>query len=96
VQSVKKLFPKAMLHFEDFGVQNARKLLEKYRGQLPCINDDVQGTGVVTLAAINAAAWVTKMDLPDLRMLVFGAGSAGVGKNFARASIRTERSVQAQ
>lgn len=44
-------------------------------------NDDIQGTGVVTLAAINAAAWVTKMDLPDLRMVVFGAGSAGAGKH---------------
>jgi malate dehydrogenase (oxaloacetate-decarboxylating) len=79
VQTVKKRFPKAYLHFEDFGLNNARKLLELYRPQLPCFNDDVQGTGVVTLAAINAGAWVTKMDLKDLRMVVFGAGSAGAG-----------------
>jgi malate dehydrogenase (oxaloacetate-decarboxylating) len=93
VQSVKKLFPKAILHFEDFGVRNARKLLEKYRGQLPCINDDIQGTAVVTLAAINAAAWVTKLDLPGLRMLVYGAGSAGVGQSFShtRTNLKTER-----
>jgi len=79
VQSIKKLFPKSVLHFEDFGLYNARRLLEIYRSQLSCFNDDIQGTGVVTLAAINAAAWISKMDLPDLRMVVFGAGSAGVG-----------------
>ncbi|KAA8911845.1 hypothetical protein FN846DRAFT_897583 [Sphaerosporella brunnea] len=66
VKSVKRLFSKAILHFEHFG----------YRERLTCINDDVQDTGAVTLAAINAAAWVTKLDLPDLRMLIFGAGSA--------------------
>ncbi|KAF8540518.1 hypothetical protein BDD12DRAFT_734545 [Trichophaea hybrida] len=79
VQSVKKLFPKSVLHFEDFGLDNARRILEKYRPQLSCFNDDIQGTGVVTLAAINAAAWISKLDLLDLRMLVFGAGSAGCG-----------------
>ncbi|KAI5779991.1 hypothetical protein EDC01DRAFT_718831 [Geopyxis carbonaria] len=79
VHSVKERFPKAVLHLEDFGLGNARKLLEKYRPVLPLFNDDIQGTGVVTLAAINAAAWVTKMDLGDLRMVVFGAGSAGAG-----------------
>ena len=82
VKAVKKLFPKAMLHFEDFGVTNARKLLERYRPELPCINDDVQGTGVVTLAAIQSAAWVSKMELADLRMVVFGSGSAGAGGDF--------------
>jgi malate dehydrogenase (oxaloacetate-decarboxylating) len=79
VQSVKKLFPKAMLHFEDFGLDNARMLLDKYRPQLPCFNDDIQGTGVVTLAAIYAGAWCAGVELHNLRMLVFGAGSAGTG-----------------
>lgn len=79
VISVKKNFPKAVLHFEDFGLSNARKLLEKYRSQISCFNDDVQGTGVVTLAAIMAGAWVTKMEIKDLRMVVYGAGSAGAG-----------------
>ncbi|TGZ76335.1 hypothetical protein EX30DRAFT_399348 [Ascodesmis nigricans] len=79
VQSVKKLFPRAVLHFEDFGLSNARKLLETYRLQLPCFNDDVQGTGVVTLAAIDAAAHVANLKLEDLRMVIFGAGSAGAG-----------------
>lgn len=68
-----------MLHFEDFGLQNARRLLEQYRPQLTCFNDDVQGTGVVTMAAIMAAAKVAKMEVKDLRVVVFGAGTAGTG-----------------
>ncbi|RPB14868.1 hypothetical protein P167DRAFT_572150 [Morchella conica CCBAS932] len=79
VQAVKKQFPKAMLHFEDFGLQNARRLLEQYRPQLTCFNDDVQGTGVVTMAAIMAAAKVAKMEVKDLRVVMFGAGTAGTG-----------------
>ncbi|KAI5810546.1 hypothetical protein BZA77DRAFT_340199 [Pyronema omphalodes] len=54
-----------VLHFEDFGVMNARRLLETYREKLPCFNDDVQGTGVVTLGAMMAAAKVTKVDLKE-------------------------------
>lgn len=80
MQAVKKRFPSAMLHFEDFGLSNARRLLERYRPQLTCFNDDVQGTGVVTMAAITAAAWVAKMEVKDLRILVFGAGTAGTGE----------------
>lgn len=68
-----------MLHFEDFGLGNARRILEKYRPQMACFNDDVQGTGVVTMAAIQAAAWVAKKEVKDLRMLVFGSGTAGTG-----------------
>ncbi|KAJ6261787.1 hypothetical protein Dda_2586 [Drechslerella dactyloides] len=79
VKSVQKNFPKAFLHFEDFGLTNARRLLEIYRPQLPCFNDDIQGTGAVTLAAILSAAWVCKMELKEIRMLVYGAGSAGTG-----------------
>lgn len=79
MQAVKKQFPQAMLHFEDFGLPNARRILEQYRPQLPCFNDDVQGTGVVTMAAIMAAAWVSKVEVKDQRVLVFGAGTAGTG-----------------
>jgi malate dehydrogenase (oxaloacetate-decarboxylating) len=79
VKAVKKLFPRAVLHFEDFGVMNGRRLLETYRKKLPCFNDDVQGTGVVTLGAIMAAAKVTEVDVKEMRILIFGAGSAGVG-----------------
>ncbi|CAH0056472.1 unnamed protein product [Clonostachys solani] len=84
VNSVRKLYPRAYLHFEDFGLRNAngsaaRRLLELYRPNIPCFNDDVQGTGCVTLAAILAGLHVSKQKLGDLRLVVFGAGSAGVG-----------------
>ncbi|KAK6520022.1 NAD-dependent malic enzyme, mitochondrial [Arthrobotrys conoides] len=79
IKAVKKHYPKAFLHFEDFGLTNARRLLEIYRPQLPCFNDDIQGTGAVTLAAIMSAIWVSKVELKDIRMLVYGAGSAGTG-----------------
>lgn len=80
VQSARKLFPKAYIHFEDFGVHNARRLLDRYREQYPVFNDDVQGTGCVTLASITAAAKLSKVKLGDLRVISFGAGSAGTGK----------------
>jgi malate dehydrogenase (oxaloacetate-decarboxylating) len=79
VKSARKHFPRAILHFEDFGLTNARRILDKYRSEEPVFNDDVQGTGCVTLAAIFAALEVSKQELKDLRMVVFGAGSAGVG-----------------
>ncbi|KAK9369347.1 malate dehydrogenase [Lipomyces kononenkoae] len=79
VQCVKKLYPRAVLHFEDFGLPNARRLLETYRPQLACFNDDVQGTGAVTLAALTAAVRVAGLDFRDLRIVIFGAGTAGTG-----------------
>ncbi|KXJ96151.1 hypothetical protein Micbo1qcDRAFT_231255 [Microdochium bolleyi] len=79
VQAARKVFPKAYIHFEDFGLTNARRILEKYRPSIPCFNDDVQGTGCVTLAAIQAGLRASGQHLRDIRMVVFGAGSAGVG-----------------
>ena len=89
VRSVQELFPMATLHFEDFGLVNARRLLEKYQSQLACFNgfpllmtlitDDIQGTGCVTQAAIKAAVWVTKDKVADQRIVIFGAGTAGTG-----------------
>ncbi|GJE89634.1 NAD-dependent malic enzyme [Phanerochaete sordida] len=79
VQLVRKHYPHSLLHFEDFGVGNARRLLDKYRDQHAVFNDDVQGTGAVTLAAIMSAVGVTKSKLADQRIVVFGAGSAGLG-----------------
>jgi malate dehydrogenase (oxaloacetate-decarboxylating) len=64
---------------EDFGLPNARRLLDKYRPHLPCFNDDVQGTGCVTLAAILAGLHVSKVSLKDVRVVVFGSGTAGTG-----------------
>ncbi|KAF4124980.1 malate dehydrogenase (oxaloacetate-decarboxylating) [Geosmithia morbida] len=79
VTSARKLYPKAYIHFEDFGLDNARRLLDQYRPQTACFNDDVQGTGCVTLAAIMAGLEASSQKLSDLRMVVFGAGTAGVG-----------------
>lgn len=58
---------------------SARRILDRYRPEFACFNDDVQGTGCVTLAAIMAGLHVSGQKLPDIRMVVFGAGSAGVG-----------------
>ncbi|KAF4980723.1 hypothetical protein FDECE_17825 [Fusarium decemcellulare] len=91
VQSARKLYPKAYIHFEDFGLSNARRLLERYRPDFACFNDDVQGTGCVTLAAIMAGLHVSKQKFQDLRMVVFGAGSAGLGiADQVRDAIATE------
>lgn len=79
VKAAKKLFPQAYVHFEDFGVHNARRLLDRYRQQYSVFNDDVQGTGCVTLASIMAAAKLSSIKLGDLRVISFGAGSAGTG-----------------
>ncbi|KAH8094640.1 hypothetical protein BXZ70DRAFT_1009935 [Cristinia sonorae] len=79
VQLVRKYFPHSLLHFEDFGVTNAYRLLERYRKHHSVFNDDVQGTGAVTLACIMSAVGVTKSRLVDQRIVVYGAGSAGLG-----------------
>lgn len=68
--------------------------MDMYRPKMPCFNDDVQGTGCVTLAAIMAGLHVNGLKLPDIRMVVFGAGSAGVGiADQVRDAIATEKKV---
>ncbi|THH18625.1 hypothetical protein EW146_g2396 [Bondarzewia mesenterica] len=79
IQLVRKYYPHSLLHFEDFGVSNAQRLLELYRDQHAVFNDDVQGTGAVTLAAVMSAIGVTKSKLADQRIIIYGAGSAGLG-----------------
>lgn len=79
LQVASTLFPKALLHFEDFGPSNARRILETYGSQYRIFNDDVQGTGAITLAAVLAAVEVTGTRMRDQKLVVFGAGSAGVG-----------------
>ncbi|KAH8692435.1 putative malate dehydrogenase [Talaromyces proteolyticus] len=79
VTGARKVFPNAYIHFEDFGLQNARRLLEKYRPQIACFNDDVQGTGCVTLAALMAGLHVSNIHIADARVVIFGSGTAGTG-----------------
>ena len=79
VTAVKKLFPRAMIHWEDIGTANAHRILHRYRDEVCSFNDDIQGTAAVVLAAILAAVDVTGIELDDHRIVVFGAGSAGIG-----------------
>jgi malate dehydrogenase (oxaloacetate-decarboxylating) len=79
VRAVKKKFPGVFLHWEDFGKNNAAVILKRYREQICSFNDDIQGTAVVTLAALLAALKASKQDLANQRIVIFGAGSAGIG-----------------
>ena len=79
VNEIHKQFPNAFLHWEDFGRGNARRILDQFQNQLCTFNDDIQGTGAVTLAALLAACDVTGVKLQDHKIVVFGAGSAGTG-----------------
>jgi malate dehydrogenase (oxaloacetate-decarboxylating) len=79
VRAVQKVFPHALLHWEDMSPAHARRLLARYRDELPSFNDDVQGTGAVNLAALLAAVKATGVALAAHRIVIFGAGSAGTG-----------------
>ena len=91
VASARKLYPNAFIHFEDFGLHNARRILDKYRPEFSCFNDDIQGTGCVNLAAMVSGLHVSKIKLADVRIVVFGAGTAGTGiADNVRDAIATE------
>jgi malate dehydrogenase (oxaloacetate-decarboxylating) len=79
VTAASTLFPRAMLHWEDFGPSNGRRILEKYRDRVCTFNDDMQGTGAVTLGAVLSGLRVAGTRLRDQRIVVFGAGTGGVG-----------------
>jgi malate dehydrogenase (oxaloacetate-decarboxylating) len=79
VQATTKLFPNALVQWADFAPGNGRRILEKYRDQICTFNDDMQGTGAITLAAVISAIRVCGTPLGNQRVVIFGAGTAGVG-----------------
>ncbi|MFE5090763.1 NAD-dependent malic enzyme [Streptomyces sp. NPDC056638] len=79
LETASSMFPGALLHFEDFGPSNARRILETYRDTYRIFNDDMQGTGAITLAAALSAVKAGGVRMRDQKLVVFGAGTAGVG-----------------
>jgi len=79
VSVVRKRFPKTFLHWEDFGPSNARRLITKYRQSMCTFNDDMQGTGAITLAAVLSGVRATATPLHQHTVVVYGAGTAGIG-----------------
>ena len=79
VETVARRYPHAMLHWEDFGAANAHRVLERYRDTVCSFNDDIQGTAAVVLAAALSAAEAAGTPMRDQRIVVHGAGTAGIG-----------------
>jgi malate dehydrogenase (oxaloacetate-decarboxylating) len=79
LETASSLFPDALLHFEDFGPGNARRILVTYGDKYRIFNDDMQGTGAITLAATLSAIKVAGVPMREQKLVVFGAGTAGVG-----------------
>ena len=95
VDAVKQKFPDVLLQWEDFSKQNAARLLERYRDRLCTFNDDIQGTGAVTVAGILAAMKVLQADLAAQRIVILGAGSSAIGisQQIASAMLRAGCSI---
>jgi malate dehydrogenase (oxaloacetate-decarboxylating) len=79
VQAITRKFPNILLHWEDFGRDNARRILSRYQNKICAFNGDMQGTGVVALATILAGVAASQIPLTQHRVVILGAGTAGVG-----------------
>ncbi|AZZ41041.1 NAD-dependent malic enzyme [Acidipropionibacterium jensenii] len=79
VTTAHRLYPHAMIHWEDFGAANATRILDKYRNDYCTFNDDIQGTAAVVAAAVMAAVKASGTPLAEQRIVIHGAGSAGIG-----------------
>ncbi|MDX2321340.1 MAG: NAD-dependent malic enzyme [Moritella sp.] len=79
INAVKRRWPNVLLQFEDFAQQNAMPLLKRYKDEICCFNDDIQGTAAVTLGSLMAACRAAKTKLSEQKVTFLGAGSAGCG-----------------
>ncbi|KAJ8655459.1 hypothetical protein O0I10_008953 [Lichtheimia ornata] len=96
-QCVRAHFPRAFLHWEDFGVHNARKLLVRYQPVMATFNDDIQGTGAITIASIMSALKISGGKMRDQRFVIFGSGTAGMGiADQVRSYLETKDGMETQ
>lgn len=99
VAAVRKLFPQAVLHWEDFGSTNARRILGRHRDEVATFNDDMQGTGAIVLAGLLNAVKLSKTSWTEQRVVIFGAGTAGCGiadqirDQMVRSGLTTEQAI---
>jgi malate dehydrogenase (oxaloacetate-decarboxylating) len=96
VRTAVKMFPNAVLQWEDFGPGNARRILQKYKGQIRTFNDDMQGTGAVTLAAAVSAMRICGSLLQKQRVVIFGAGMSGIGVADMMRDVMIEAGLSAE
>jgi malate dehydrogenase (oxaloacetate-decarboxylating) len=96
VEAVTRLFPNALLQWEDFAPGNGRRILDRYRNRTCTFNDDMQGTGAITLAAAISAVRICGTPLRHQRVVIFGAGTAGIGvaDQIRDAMVREELPVE--